>query len=56
MGANELLLAAAEYLQNFQPIVLILAIISVADLIIWFAVRVVKKAPDYGFTARRRTR
>lgn len=56
MGVNEYIDAAMNYLQKYSPIMLIIAALSVADLIITMLVKIMKQAPTFGMTRGRRTR
>lgn len=56
MAADDLVTASLGYIELFMPVILIIAAISLADLIIDFAIKLFKKAPDFGFNSRRSRR
>lgn len=53
MDANQLAEAAFNFILKFSPLVLIIAAVSVADLIVTFVIKLMKQAPTYGFMKRR---
>lgn len=57
MDATDLFDLAWTYIVRFAPIIFVLAVISVADLIIDFMASLLKRAPDFGVRGSgRRTR
>lgn len=53
MNANDIFQAAMRYVVMFSPIIFILAVISVADILIDFVVRLLQRGPDFGGLRRR---